>query len=291
MTKYEIKPLILGTALWGWTIEKRSAYDILDTFISYGGRYIDTATNYPINKRTEDMGLSLLWLKEWLKINGSHNVEVILKVGSVDNSGSSKSQMSGGFLEEACNQYSGELDGALSVLSTHWDHDDDPIKIVEIINAFRKVLQQGFKIGLSGIRHPKIYYENATDLADKWWIQVKENVFDNSARARYQQFFMNSKYIAYGINLGGIKPSGAKRGRSSEMRNILYPAEVVHSLEQEVQEVKNKYPYVDNLYKYTLFHALMTKDLGGIIIGPSKVAHLIEVMNIQHEMIADGTLR
>ena len=83
----------LGTAKWGVTISKIKALKILDKFYDYGGRNIDTATNYPINSKPYDLGLALEWLIDWSYDNNIKDLKVLLKLGAVDNSGSSKTDL------------------------------------------------------------------------------------------------------------------------------------------------------------------------------------------------------
>ena len=79
------KDLILGTALWGWGIDKISAFKILDNFVDNGFKKIDVATNYPINGEYEKFGQTMSWLKEWINYNNSNLIKVICKLGSLSN--------------------------------------------------------------------------------------------------------------------------------------------------------------------------------------------------------------
>jgi aryl-alcohol dehydrogenase-like predicted oxidoreductase len=46
--------LLLGTAMWGWTVSRPTCFDLLDTFYAAGFRQVDAAVNYPINKNPDD---------------------------------------------------------------------------------------------------------------------------------------------------------------------------------------------------------------------------------------------
>ena len=61
--------LILGTALWGWTVPESTCYKLLDRFYEAGFRQIDTATNYPINKDPACFRLSESILINWISTN------------------------------------------------------------------------------------------------------------------------------------------------------------------------------------------------------------------------------
>ena len=51
------KTLVLGTALWGWGVDRNEAYKLLESFFENGGAVVDTSTNYPINKCKMDSPL------------------------------------------------------------------------------------------------------------------------------------------------------------------------------------------------------------------------------------------
>ena len=65
LKKYEKnKNIILGTALWGWGIEKKMAFKILDNFVENNYLTINVDTNYPISGDEPQYGI-FDWLREW----------------------------------------------------------------------------------------------------------------------------------------------------------------------------------------------------------------------------------
>ena len=105
MRLFQISPdkkiIVLGTALWGWGVDRSMAYQMLDRFIMQGGRIVDTATNYPINKRPEDFGLAVKWISDWIVSNGTKDLCVLVKVGATDNMGGSRVNLCSSFILEA----------------------------------------------------------------------------------------------------------------------------------------------------------------------------------------------
>ena len=81
------KDLILGTSLWGWTVKKKECFKILDTFYNNGYRWIDTATNYPINSDEKYFRYAENLIAEWIKNNDINDLKIISKIGSLNNLG------------------------------------------------------------------------------------------------------------------------------------------------------------------------------------------------------------
>ena len=85
-----MKNLALGTAMWGWTVDKEICFKMLDLFYESGERYIDTACNYPINGLSKDRYASENIIAEWIKINGVNDLNIIYKLGSITNTNTPK---------------------------------------------------------------------------------------------------------------------------------------------------------------------------------------------------------
>src|SRR4051812_29423631 len=80
--------LVLGTAMWGWTIDHNQAFALADRFYALGGRWFDTASKYPINKNPVHFGLAAHWLGEWVVSRDVADAHVLIKVGALRNDGS-----------------------------------------------------------------------------------------------------------------------------------------------------------------------------------------------------------
>ena len=71
-------PLILGTAMWGWTTSPAMAMTLLDQFYAAGGRAVDTATNYPINKNPGDFRQAERMLADWIRATMTEATPLVL---------------------------------------------------------------------------------------------------------------------------------------------------------------------------------------------------------------------
>lgn len=272
------KQLILGTALWGWGIERAQAYELLEQFLLSGGTMVDTATNYPINKRQEDFGLAVRWIADWVRQNAKSNLALTVKIGSKDNMGSPDVSLSPDDIDRAASTLHSQFGSALSCVSIHWDNRSDDAMhgapIAETVDAMSRLEQQGLGIGLSGIKHPELYYKANPSLSRKWAIQVKENLKTHAARAAYEAWFPDAKYLAYGINLGGLKTEAAKTNSSMELRNINIPQAFTQKLVDFINEPHAFEPRPTTLNELALAASFVNPSLSGIVIGPRNTDQL-----------------
>lgn len=282
MSKFS-KRLLLGSAMWGWSVERSEVFDLISTFTERGGIWIDTAVNYPINKEPADYGRAIQFISDWLCHSGRTETAILVKVGATENTGGDRSDLSPEGLWKEVTRLRGLLGGALRNISIHWDNrgDDahDRARINETLALFRAFLSEGIEIGFSGVKFPDLYREGAPDLCDKWWIQVKENVLKAEARARYQAHFPGAKYLAYGINMGGFSfDQGEARG-SAALRGLEFSADVVNEVRKKMDAALKATPAPVTLHDFTLLSAYRAEGLAGVIVGPRTVSQLREVMD------------
>tara|TARA_B100000886_G_scaffold186908_1_gene128314 strand:- start:8792 stop:9670 length:879 start_codon:yes stop_codon:yes gene_type:complete len=284
------KDLILGTALWGWGIDKSKALMILDNFVEKGYRKVDVATNYPINNNYSSYGQTLNWLGEWIRNNSAHPIEVICKVGSLSNTKTNKCNLSKSFLLTSKALINEKLKDSLYCLMIHWDNRSNLDEIKETSNFLMNTFNEGIKVGLSGIKNPKLYYEAAPSLRDKWHIQIKENLINNENRKKYSTIFPKAKYQAYGINMGGLKIDKNEKAISTYLRNI--------NIENSTKEIilnkmKNSIlkPEPKSIFDLFISSVYQNKNISEIIIAPSNLKQLnsslyfINEIKMAHKLI------
>lgn len=277
----EKKTLVLGTALWGWGVDKKTAFELVDSFVSSGGKTVDAATNYPINGVAEDSGKALEWLAEWCQRNPQLALSILVKVGSLDNTGKPDFDLSPETIYRHEQRLRDLFEDRLSAISVHWDNrgaeDTDAIK--ETIGAMADINGRGLGIGFSGVKSPEIYLTAAPELASKWLIQVKENPMTRSSRIAYSQRFPSAKYFAYGINMGGVKDLVENAQASVALRGITIPEEIVGRISGYISRNKNICPSLVGVVEFSLALAVSNPHLSGLIIGPrnlSQLKHTIE---------------
>lgn len=282
------KQIILGTALWGWGMTRTEAFNILDFYSDKGGIIVDTATNYPINKREEDYGLAISWLRDWMQMHSNDKMSIIVKIGSKNNMGGSEVDLSQRTIIETTKRLRGVFGNSLSCISIHWDDRVDEKKeqkaIAQTVEAMSMVHEMGLDIGLSGIKDPRLYYQSSPILAGEWIIQVKENFFTNYSRFSYERYFPSARYFAYGINMGGIKLKNYSIDSSVNLRGISLNSAFVSKLQHLLEISANIDPQPTDINHLSLAFTHSNESLSGVIIGPRNVRQLEETIRYWTEL-------
>ncbi len=275
----ERKELTLGTALWGWGIEKQTAFEMLSHFYAAGWRCVDTATNYPINKNPLDFRRAETWIAEWIRANSITNLRVLVKVGAVDNSGSELAELSPSFLLICEDMYRVRFGPNLRCLSIHWDNRSSKEEVTETAQALVGIAARGLEVGLSGIKHPGLYANAAPELGSRWWVQVKENVFTNRTRCHTYEGLANARFLAYGINGGGIKFDQAPTPASSVVLREIAVPNGLEEIKRFIVETLDVAPRPESFNQFSLLVQSVNTALSGLIIGPRDVNQLADTLN------------
>lgn len=269
------KTIVLGTALWGWGIDRSMAFEMLDEYAAAGGTLIDTATNYPINKDADSFKLAATWLSEWMTANTGAGVKAFVKIGSTNNLGDARALLTPSFIDLSAELWEGQFGDALGALAIHWDNRSNRDEIAATLESFRSLLRQGIDIGFSGVQRPDIYASEAEDLLENWWIQVKDNPQTHAARASYAKYFPDARYLAYGINMGGVKLDENPGNDSSlTLRQISKPRDIVERIRGFIHSPHSIRPAPKSLNDFSLAACYFNPGLSGIIIGPRNTEQL-----------------
>lgn len=282
--------LLLGTALWGWTTPDTVCFQLLDRFYALGGRVVDTATNYPINRQPDDFRRAERILAQWLKTNGIADMEVMMKIGSINNMRTPDHNLSPSFLLLCADEY-GQLFGTnLRTLMVHWDNRADAAAIAETLDVLRDFKATGLDVGLSGIQHPDVY-------AQLWPqyglgtvpIQIKHNLL-HSDWPRYAPLHAHGRFIAYGINAGGLKlphetyaPNASLLARGGGADAHL-PLVTALAAAQSTWANDTQRPTPDRMNHLGMLYAALHPAVGGIILGVSQTEQLDDAFQWLHTL-------
>lgn len=78
-----IEPLVLGGNVFGWTVDEKAGFAILDAFVEEGFSAIDTAEGYPNWVPGNPPGMSETIIGKWMKARGNRDaVHIFTKVNS-----------------------------------------------------------------------------------------------------------------------------------------------------------------------------------------------------------------
>ena len=82
-TDLETAPIVFGGNVFGWTLDKKESFELLDAFVEAGFNTIDTADVYSRWKQGNTGGESETIIGKWLQErNIRDKVNIITKVGS-----------------------------------------------------------------------------------------------------------------------------------------------------------------------------------------------------------------
>lgn len=277
------KSKILGSAQWGWTIEENEVYRILDCFYSHGFREIDLAYNYPINRLSNDMGLAEKYLSRWIRNNNVNDLEIIYKVGSLDNSGASKFSLSDEHLVPTFEKSLSSLRVEnVSCAMVHWD-DSENIEGPQ--SQFLELIESNeISFGLSGINYPSKYIPLLHNLRQKHIpIQCKFNLlYDGTVPYKPLEDQFELRFLAYGIGLSGLKFSKSQYQDSSYV-NVARPSDYhdkVMSSENlaKIRDFQRKCELSDNMYYIGLEYCERAPEISGYLLGPKNRSQLMQTL-------------
>ena len=270
------KQLLLGTAQWGWTVSKEKAFQILDAFYERGFRQIDCATNYPINKIEANFRAAEKIVIEWIQTNAVQDVEVMIKIGSVNNFRTPDCNLNPSFLLMNVEHYQRFLGQNLKTIMIHWDNREEDDEIRKTLETLQVIHSQGFNIGLSGIKYPEIYAKLNKQFQLDFDIQIKYNILQSDYE-RYSDFHQKACFIAYGTNAGGIKLDTQAYNKNSvlairggDLTNENERIMALHSVLAKANENKNR-PSISSFFQVGMIHAFANEDIKSIITAPSSV--------------------
>ncbi len=136
-----VAPISFGGNVFGWTVDKKQSFKILDAFAEAGFDFIDTADTYswwvPGNVGTESETI----IGEWLaQRNNRENIVISTKVGSQNNE--HPVNVSKEFIVK-------NVEGSLKRLKTdyidlyqtHFDDENTPVE--ETLSAFQQLIKEG----------------------------------------------------------------------------------------------------------------------------------------------------
>lgn len=139
-TDLNIAPIVFGGNVFGWTIDEKKSFEILDQFIESGFNFIDTADVYsrwvPGNKGGESETIIGNWLKQQ---NKRHDVIIATKVGS--DMGQGKSLRKDYIINEVEHSLSRLQTDYIDLYFSHFDDEVTPVE--ETLSAYETLIKAG----------------------------------------------------------------------------------------------------------------------------------------------------
>jgi len=131
---------MLGTNVFGWNVDEKTSYAILDAFVGAGFNAIDTANSYSRWLPGHSGGESETIIGNWLKRSGKRGEVVIAtKVGS--DMGEGNTIRKDAILREAEASLRRLQTDRIDLYQTHFDDDVTPVE--ETLGAYAQLIAQG----------------------------------------------------------------------------------------------------------------------------------------------------
>ncbi|GET26035.1 aldo/keto reductase [Prolixibacter sp. NT017] len=140
-TDLQTAPIVFGGNVFGWTLDEKESFRILDELLDAGFNTIDTANVYsrwvPGNQGGESETIIGKWMKER---RNRDKVTVITKVGS--DMGQGHRDLSEKHILEAVDDSLRRLQtDTIDLYLSHWDDENTPVE--ETLGAYKKLIKAG----------------------------------------------------------------------------------------------------------------------------------------------------
>lgn len=148
-TGLRVSKICLGTMQFGWYMEERASFDMLDLFVARGGNFLDTADMYSNWAPNNPGGVSEEILGRWMKAR-KNRAKIVLatKCRAKMWDGKDGEGLSRSHILRACEESLRRLQtDVIDVYQSHWD--DDWIQPEETMEAFHTLVTQG-KVRFAG---------------------------------------------------------------------------------------------------------------------------------------------
>ncbi|MGV4875896.1 aldo/keto reductase [Acetobacter indonesiensis] len=142
-TDLKIAPIVFGGNVFGWTIDEKTSFSILDAFVDYGFNAIDTADVYSLWSPGNTGGESETIIGNWLKANPNKRDQVLIftKVGA-DLGKPGEKGLSERWILEAVERSLKRLGiERIDLYFSHWPDAETPYE--ETLGAYEKLLKAG----------------------------------------------------------------------------------------------------------------------------------------------------
>lgn len=140
-TDIEIAPIVFGGNVFGWTVDERGSFELLDAFFGQGLNAIDTADSYSFWVDGNQGGESETIIGNWLARSGKRSEAVIItKVGTT--LGPDKKGLSAKRIVQAAEDSLRRLrTDYIDVYLSHYPDAETPID--ETLRAYQRLIEDG----------------------------------------------------------------------------------------------------------------------------------------------------
>jgi aryl-alcohol dehydrogenase-like predicted oxidoreductase len=135
-----IAPLVLGTNVFGWNVDEKTSFTLLDAFIDAGFNAIDTADSYSRWAPGHKGGESETIIGKWLKASGKRD-KVVIATKFGEDMGEGRN-LKKDYVIRACEASLKRLQtDHIDLLQMHFDDDATPVE--ETMRGYAQLIAQG----------------------------------------------------------------------------------------------------------------------------------------------------
>ncbi|WP_282342354.1 aldo/keto reductase [Pseudomonas sp. PS02288] len=181
----EIAPLVFGGNVFGWTIDEKTSFELLDAFVDAGLNAIDTADMYSVWADGNQGGESETIIGNWLKANPGKRDKVLIltKVGM--ELGADRKGLSRRWIERAVEDSLRRLQ--VETIDLYQSHLFDPeVPLEETLGVYQRLIEQGKVRAIGASNHDAgqlrraLDVSAANDLPRYATLQPEYNLYDRS---------------------------------------------------------------------------------------------------------------
>lgn len=160
----EIAPLVFGGNVFGWTIDEKTSFELLDAFVDAGLNAIDTADMYSVWADGNQGGESETIIGNWLKANPGKRDKVLIltKVGM--ELGADRKGLSRRWIERAVEDSLRRLQ--VETIDLYQSHLFDPeVPLEETLGVYQRLIEQGKVRAIGASNHDAGQLRQALDVS------------------------------------------------------------------------------------------------------------------------------
>ena len=139
-SELEVAPLAFGGNVFGWTVDERTAFELLDAFVAAGFNLIDTADVYSAWAPGNSGGESETVIGRWLKQSGKREQVIIATKVGMEMRGE-KGLSRAYILRSAEGSLRRLQTDRIDLYQSHRDDPDTPLE--ETLEAYSELIRQG----------------------------------------------------------------------------------------------------------------------------------------------------
>jgi len=159
-TDLVVHPLCLGGNVFGWTADERQSHEVLSSYASHGGNFIDTADVYSEWKDGNKGGESETIIGTWLQTRDRSKFVIATKVAKL----STRPGLRPENIIAACNDSLRRLQtDYIDIYHSH--HDDAEVPMAETLGAYAQLINEGKIRYIAASQHKGARLQEALELS------------------------------------------------------------------------------------------------------------------------------